>query len=754
MNVKELVSKMTLEEKAGLCSGSDFWHTKGVERLGIPSVMVCDGPHGLRKQDYEADHLGVNVSIKAVCFPAACALACSFDRELIYKMGQALGNACQAEDISVILGPGANIKRSPVCGRNFEYFSEDPYLSSQMAANHIKGVQSQNVGSSLKHFAVNNQENRRMSIDVSVDERTLREIYLASFETAVKEAKPWTVMCSYNRLNGTYTCEHPWLLTDVLRNEWGFDGFVVSDWGAVDERVDCLKAGLELEMPASGGYTDNLIVKAVNDGSLDEKVLDKAVERILEVVYRHIENRNENAVWDKEKDAQLACDIEKECIVLLKNEDNILPLSKSEKIAFIGEFAENPRFQGGGSSHINVSATVSALDAVKGIYDVTYSKGYNSSDDSIDEAMITEAVIAAKNADKAVIFAGLPDSYESEGFDREHMKMPENQNRLIAEVCKVQPDTVVVLHNGSPVEMPWINDVKGILEVYLGGQSVGGAEVDILFGNANPCGKLGETFPKKLSDNPSYLTFPGEGDNTTYTEGIFVGYRYYDKKEMEVLFPFGYGLSYTQFEYSGLTLSNDKICDTDRLTVTVNVKNIGKVAGKEIVQLYVSDKESRVIRPVRELRGFEKIHLEPNEEKTVTFILDKRAFAYYNTDISDWHVESGEFEIQIGKSSRDIVMSETVFVESTVKLPRYYTLNTTFGDLLEDEEAREYTETYTQIYLDKMSGNEEGNEMGESTKHMIEAMLKDNPMRVMACMSNGRITYDEVKELIEKLNNR
>lgn len=754
MNIKDLVSKMTLEEKAGLCSGSDFWHTKAVERLGIPAVMVSDGPHGLRKQDLNADHLGVNISIEAVCFPAACALACSFDRELIYKMGQALGNECQAEDVSVILGPGANIKRSPVCGRNFEYFSEDPYLSSQMAANHIKGVQSQNVGTSLKHFAANNQEHRRMSASSEIDERTLREIYLASFETAVKEAKPWTVMCSYNRVNGVYASENKKLLTDILRDEWGFDGFVVSDWGAVDERVEGLKAGLDLEMPSSGGFNDELIVKAVKDGSLDEKVLDRAVERILGVLDRYLENRSKNAVWDKEKDSRLAREIEGECIVLLKNDDSILPISKTEKVAFIGEFAEKPRYQGGGSSHINSFDSLSALDAVKGVCDVEYARGYDSSADVTDEKLIAEAVSLAEKSDKAVIFAGLPDSFESEGFDRSHMRMPENQNKLIAEVCKVQPNTVVVLHNGSPVEMPWVNDVKGILEVYLGGQSVGGAEIDILFGDANPCGKLAETFPKKLSDNPSYLTFPGEGDRTVYSEGIFVGYRYYDKKEMDVLFPFGHGLSYTQFEYSNLKLSADRITDNDTLKVTVDVKNIGKVSGKEIVQLYVSDRESRVIRPLKELKGFEKLSLEPGEQKTAEFILDKRSFAYYNTEISDWHVESGEFDIMVGKSSRDIVLSDTVYVESTVKLPVHYTMNTTFGDMLEDEDARVYTDRYIEIYREQMSGNDEGNEMGESTGAMIEAMLKYNPMRAMVSFSDGKISVEEIKEAIEKLNNR
>ena len=508
--LKELVAKMTLEEKAAMCSGADFWHTEAVERLGIPAMMVSDGPHGLRKQDQEADNLGVNDSIKAVCFPAGCGTAASFNRELITKMGEALGEECQAEGVGVILGPAVNIKRSPLCGRNFEYYSEDPYVASEIAGALIAGVQSKNVGTSIKHFLANNQEHRRLSSSSEIDERTLREIYLAAFEGAVKKQKPWTVMCSYNRINGTYAAENKEMLTDVLRKEWGFDGFVVSDWGAVNDRVPDLEAGLDLEMPSSGGVNDRLIVEAVKEGRLKEEVLDQAVENILNIVFRYEENRDKTAVFDRDKDHELAKKVAEETCVLLKNEDSILPLEEKAEIAFIGKYAGKPRYQGGGSSHINSHKVTSAWDCVKDWGNVSFAEGFRDDVDKTDEALLTEAVELAKKAKAAVIFAGLPDSFESEGFDRTHMRMPDCQNELIARVAAVQPNTVVVLHNGSPVEMPWADQVKGILEAYLGGQAVGAAVVDILFGKVNPSGKLPETFPCQLEDNPSYLYYSGE----------------------------------------------------------------------------------------------------------------------------------------------------------------------------------------------------------------------------------------------------
>ena len=753
MDIKALVSQMTLEEKAGLCSGDDFWHTKAVERLGIPRTMVSDGPHGLRKQDDQADHLGINDSIKAVCFPAACATAASFDPEMIRAMGEAIGESCQHEAVSVVLGPAVNIKRSPLCGRNFEYYSEDPYLAGRMATAMIQGVQSRNVGTSIKHFALNSQEHRRMSSSSDADERTIREIYFPAFEMAVKEAEPWTVMCSYNRINGVYASEDPWLLTEVLRKEWGFEGYVVSDWGAVSDRVDGVAAGLDLEMPSSGGVNDRKIVEAVRAGKLDEQVVDRACERILNIVYRYLENAKPETPWDKEAQHRQAAEIAAECMVLLKNDEDLLPLDKEEEIAFIGEFAEKPRFQGGGSSHINSFKTTSALEAAERLK-ITYARGYSVARDEATDADIAEAVAAAKKAKAAVVFAGLPDSYESEGYDRSHMRMPACQNRLIEAVAAANPNTVVVLHNGAPVEMPWIGKVKAVLEAYLGGQAVGEAVVRILFGDANPCGHLPETFPRKLEDNPSFLYYGGEGNVTEYREGVFVGYRYYDKKKMDVLFPFGFGLSYTTFEYSNLRLSADKIKDTDTLTVKVAVKNTGKRAGKAVVQLYVGDEESTPIRPVRELKGFLKVALQPGESREVSFTLDKRSFAYWNKQIHDWHVETGAFTIEVGSSSRDLPLKGKVEVESTVELPRHYTLDSIFMDVMADPKAAPVMREYMKKTMELFSKEEqEGNSDAAKeaiTEEMNMAMMNYMPLR--GAFSFGGSTSEEAEELLKKLN--
>lgn len=751
-DIKKIISEMTLEEKAGMCSGADFWHLKGVERLGIPQVMVSDGPHGLRKQDQSADHLGINDSIKAVCFPTACATACSFDRDLLQEMGEALGRECQAEDVSVILGPAANIKRSPLCGRNFEYFSEDPYLASQMAASHIKGVESQDVGTSLKHFAANNQEHRRMSCSSEIDERTFREIYLAAFEGAVKEGKPDTLMCSYNKINGVFASENHKLLTEVLRDDWGFEGYVMSDWGAVNDRVQGLEAGLELEMPASGGDTDKEIVQAVKSGRLKESVLDTAVERILKVIFHYTDNRKQ-VTWDKEEDHKLAARIATESMVLLKN-DGILPLPRQgKKIAFIGKFADKPRYQGGGSSHINSYKVVSALEAVKAYAEVTYAQGYDIKEDIVDKALEAEAVKAAQTVDIAVIFAGLPDAFESEGYDRSHMRMPQCQNHLISEILKVQKNVVVVLHNGSPIEMPWADDVKGILESYLCGQAVGEAQCALLFGEANPCGKLAETIPYKLSDNPSYLNFPGDGKVVEYKEGVFVGYRYYDTKEMPVRFPFGYGLSYTDYEYHDMKLSAKQIKDTDKLTVSVQVTNTGKMAGKEIVQVYVADKTDAVSRPCKELKGFAKVSLEPGETKTVEVELDKRSFAWYNTQIHDWYAASGDYEILVGASSADIRLKDSVELISTTTIPMEITRNTVVAELTGNPGTAAVLKKYMDSFNEVLGGGkkEEASEAANEavTEEMSMKMMENSPLR--SFRSFMQISNSQLDELIEEL---
>ncbi|MGN0279181.1 MAG: glycoside hydrolase family 3 C-terminal domain-containing protein [Lachnospiraceae bacterium] len=750
--IKEIVAQMTLEEKAAMCSGADFWHTEAVERLGIPASMVSDGPHGLRKQDQEGDHLGVNESIKAVCFPAGCGTAASFNRELLNKMGETLGNECQAEGVSVILGPAVNIKRSPLCGRNFEYYSEDPLVASEMAGALIHGVQSKNVGTSIKHFLANNQETRRMSSDSRIEERTLNEIYLAAFEGAVKREKPWTVMCSYNKINGVYAAENHKYLTETLRDKWGFDGYVMSDWGAVNNRVEDLKAGLDLEMPSSNGVNDKLIVGAVESGELSEEVLDTAVERILNIVFRYEENRDKSVVFDRDKDHELARKVAEETIVLLKN-DGVLPMSEQDEIAFIGKYAMKPRYQGGGSSHINSHKITSALDAVQGMENISFAMGFDDKEDKTNEKLLAEAVEIAKKAKVAVIFAGLPDAFESEGFDRQHMRMPNCQNELIEKVAAVQPNTIVVLHNGSPVEMPWADKVKGIVEAYLGGQAVGGAVCDILFGKVNPSAKLPETFPLKLEDNPSYLSYIGEGDVVEYREGIFVGYRYYDKKKMDVLFPFGYGLSYTTFAYSNLRIDKESMKDTDTMTVSVDVTNTGKMAGKEVVQLYVADKESTAIRPVKELRDFAKVELAPGETKTVSFTLGKRAFAYYSVKLHDWHVETGEFDIMIGQSSRDIVLTKTVTVESTVKLPFVYTTDTTMGDVMKDPRAVEIVkDLMEQDLFDSDSSDSESDVASEAiSAEMNAAMMQYMPLRGSVNFG-GKVTMADVQALVDKLN--
>ena len=753
--IRDLVSQMTLEEKAGLCSGEDFWHTKAVERLGIPSVMVSDGPHGLRKQDEAADHLGINDSIKAVCFPAGCALASSFDRELAEKMGETIGQECQAENISTILGPAVNIKRSPLYGRNFEYYSEDPYAASEMSAAFIQGVQSKNVGTSLKHFLANNQEKRRMTNSSDVDERTLREIYMAAFEGAVKNGKPWTVMNSYNRVNGKYVGESKKYLTDLLRDEWGFDGYVVSDWGAVNDRVEALKAGMDLEMPSSNGVNDALIVKAVQEGTLDEETVDLACERILNIVFRYIENRDENAVFDKEKDHETAASVEEECIVLLKNDSDengkhILPLNKEQKVAFIGKYAEAPRYQGGGSSHINSWKVESALEAVKGLADVVYAKGFDDVEDKADEILEAEAVQAAKDADAAVIFAGLPDSFESEGYDRTHLNLPDCQNRLIDKICDVQKNVVIVLHNGSPVVMPWKDRVSAIVEAYLGGQAVGKAEVKVLFGEVNPSGRLSETFPNRLEDTPCYLTYGKGKDHAEYREGVFVGYRYYTTRKMDVQYPFGYGLSYTTFGYSSLTVDKNELTDAETLSVSVDVENTGDRTGKEVVQLYVAPVSFEVLRPVRELKGFEKVSLESGEKKTVTFSLDDRDFAVWNAELHCWDVPDGAYRIQICRNAQEVILETEVHVKNTKRPRRKYTVNTCMGELLADPKAQ-------QIVGQMMSGNEQAKEMEEKSQgdavsqEMLAAMMQDMPLRQLISFVPG-MTWDVLNGILEAVN--
>ncbi|MDE6211219.1 MAG: glycoside hydrolase family 3 C-terminal domain-containing protein [Clostridia bacterium] len=665
MKYADLIAQMTLEEKASLCSGKDMWHTKAIERLGIPSVMMCDGPHGLRKQDDSGVSTSLNVSVDAICFPTASATASSWDKTLLNQLGQAIGDEAVAENVALVLGPGTNIKRSPLCGRNFEYFSEDPYLAGMLSVSFIDGVQSKNIGTSIKHYCANNQETYRMTINSVVDERTLREIYLLPFEIAVKQSQPRTIMASYNLINDTYATENEFLLNKVLRDEWGFEGLVVSDWGATNKRVKGLKAGHDLEMPSSGGMNDKLIVKAIKDGSLDESVLDTAVDRILDLVMKSTKNPKD-ATYDKEEHYQIAKNIAKESAVLLKN-DGSLPL-QAQKILLVGELAIEPRFQGAGSSFVNCTKISTVEQSLRdaGI-EYEFTSGYDLSDESVKKnaKLRKNAVELAKNYDTVLVVAGLPEKYEAEGFDRKHINMPQSHDLLIEELAQVNKNVNVVLTMGSSVEMPWIDKVRSVLCMYLGGQSSGDACVDLLLGRANPCGKLAETFAIKLSDVPSTQNFPGARFSVEYREGLYVGYRYFNTANVPVLFPFGHGLSYTKFEYSNLTLSSKNISDKEILTATVDVQNVGDMDGKEIIQLYVNDVESSVYTPYQQLKGFEKIFLKAGEKKSVTFSLDKRSFAFYNVNAGDWQVESGEFKIMIGASSRDIRLEDSVTVNST-----------------------------------------------------------------------------------------
>ena len=736
-----IVSQMTLEEKAAWCGGKDFWHLQGLERLGLPPMMVSDGPHGLRKQDDKADHLGVNDSIQAVCYPAGCASACCFDPAQLEAMGQALGESCRAEGVGVLLGPAINIKRSPLCGRNFEYLSEDPYLAGKLAASLIRGVQSWGVGTSVKHYACNNQERRRMSVSAQVAQRPLHEIYLAPFELAVKEGKPWTMMCSYNRVNGVYASENRQLLTEILRDKWGFDGFVMSDWGAVSRRVEAVKAGLELEMPGPCPDTTQELIEAVRAGQLDEAVLDQAVARMVSIVLAWRDAQVGEAVFDREAQHQLAARMETRCAVLLKN-TGVLPLRRDQKLAYLGGYAQKPRYQGGGSSHINATRVPGALSLAPA--GTVYVPGF------VDETAqdLDAAVAAAREAEAAVIFAGLPDSFECEGYDRSHMRLPESQNQLIERVAAVQPHTVVVLHCGSPVELPWADRVAAILCLYLGGEGAGEAADALLYGDANPSGHLAETWPLRLEDNPSYLNFPGDEYAVDYAEGIWVGYRYYDKKQMEVRFPFGHGLSYTDFALSNARLSAGRMTEGETVTVSAEVTNTGKAAGAAVVQLYVASGQDQ--RPVRELQGFAKVDLAPGETKTVTMDLTARSLSYYEPALDDWYAPAGTYTLELGWSSRDLVCSLPLTFETQRLLPLPITRDTAVGQLLHDPRTAGLIADYIARGSSFLEDRQESDAAKEAiTDEMHRQMIENAPLRQM--LHYLQLSPETAAEMLEAL---
>ena len=766
--IKEILNSLTLEEKASLCSGVGLWQTRPLEDKGLPVIWMADGSNGVRimkpvnqerKQD-TSDFLKVTDltqnsptitnQYEAVCYPSGASLASTWDTELIEEMGEALGDECRYFKVNLLLAPGINIKRSPLGGRGYEYYSEDPYLTGKVAESFIKGVQKTGTGTSIKHFAANNAETLRINMSSDVDERALREIYLAPFEIGVKNAKPWTVMSSYNKVNGVQMAENRELLTDILRDEWGFNGVVVSDWGGVKDRIKALEAGNDLDMPENQ-RSNQSVVDAVRRGILSEAVLDQSVERILELVFKAKEQERFTDEMDFESHRNLSRKVAEESVVLLKNEKGLLPITKEKykKVAVIGAFAREPRYQGGGCTLVNpirISRPYEEMEKLAGKnIELTYAKGYELKDETSDE-LIHEAEEAAKEADIAVIFGGLWVAYDREGFDRKHLEIDSSHIRLIEAVSRVQKRVVVVLSNGDAVVMsPWLDHVGAVVEQFLVGETIGEALARVLFGEVNPSGKLPVTFPKRLEDTSAYPYFPGECSHHVYGEGIFVGYRYFDKKKIEPLFPFGYGISYTTFQYSAIRADRSQMKDTDTVTVSVDVTNTGCVKGKEIVQIYVSDEKSRLKRPEKELKAFGKVELEPGETKTLTFTLGYRDFAYYDPEASDWVVEEGIFHIHAAANAGDIRQSIPVEVTEAKKKFRRLYLDSQHTAVFEHPMAKK-------MYLDFLV------ETGVIAADRVEAMvplLKGNYMgiyNVVTSLLGGNVTKEEMQAVLDRIN--
>ncbi len=793
MKHKDIVEKMSLKQKADFVSGYDYWHLEEAEELGLPKIMITDGPHGLRKQNPNGKGVGLGNSYPATCMPPAATSACSWDEELLREEGEALAEECLQEKVSVILGPGTNIKRSPVCGRNFEYFSEDPLLAGKMSAGLINGCQSKGIGTSLKHFACNSQEAFRMIINEVIDERTMREIYFPAFEIAVKEAQPWTIMNSYNRINGVYASQNDWLQNKVARDEWGFEGLFVTDWGASVDRVPGLEAGTDLEMPSSGTLNSERIIAAVENGVLDEAVLDEGVDNVVDLIIKSKPALEKDFKYDVEAHHAVARKVAEGSMVLLKNDDNILPLKSNAKIAVIGEMAKAPRYQGAGSSVINPTKLDNAYDSLIELgSDVTYAQGYykapptkKDKNRKSESELTAEAVKAAKAADVALVFIGLTEEFEAEGYDRDNIDMPAAHNALVSEVVKANPNTVVVLAGGSVVNMPWIEDVKALLNMGLSGQAGGSAAANILMGKVNPSGKTAETYPLSFDENPVYGNYPGSPVISEHKESIYIGYRYYDTAKKNVLFPFGFGLSYTTFEYSDIKLSESEIKDNETVTVSFKIKNTGDMDGAEIAQVYVADKESTIFRPEKELRAFTKVFIKAGEEKEVSVTLGKRAFAYYNTNIGDWHVETGEFAVLVGSSSRDIRLEAAVNVISTVEAeipdykksaPAYYTADiagmnggqwaAVYGQQLPSAERDTSAKITIYNCLDDASHTKWGGRIGRLIQSvitkfasaetgdgaMLQAMAVQIPMRNFISMSMGVFSPKMAEGLLQILN--
>ena len=701
----EILNSLTLEEKASLCSGKTFWLTKEIEGK-VPSVWMSDGPHGLRKEKASAGTNIMRPAETATCFPTAVTTGSSWDVELLEEVGNAIAEEAKCLGVTTVLGPGINMKRSPLCGRNFEYIAEDPFLAGRLGASYVHGVQKNGIGVSVKHFCANNQEHDRMSIDTIVDERALREIYLSAFEYIVKKEQPKTIMSSYNRVNGTYMAENKRLLTDVLRGEWGFEGMVVSDWGGINDRVEGVKAGNDLEMPGNGGMNDRKIVKAVKAGELSMEDLDKVVLRLIKFAIEAKPNESTGEI-DFDKHHALARKAAANGAVLLKN-DGGLPLSGNENIAVIGTLAKELRYQGAGSSHINCPKTVSFTDALdEAGKKYTYSDGYSLKGDGYNEKLINKAVEASKGKDAVLVFVGLTAAYESEGFDRRHMEMPSSHVTLINEILKVNQNVIVIISGGSPVVIgDWADKVKSILNMYLTGQAGGEATLDLVYGAVNPSGKLAETYPIANEDALSSAYYQMGPRSVEHRESIYIGYRYFDTAGKEVRYPFGYGLSYTNFEYSDIKLSASAINEGEDLVVSFKIKNVGERDGAEVAQVYVSAPESKIYKAQKELKGFAKVFLKAGEEKEVNITLDSRAYAYYNVNINDWHVESGVYKILVGASSRDIKLESEVNVtgaKADVEVPDYSAVAPVYYNLATATEVKE--EEFQAVYGKELPGN-------------------------------------------------
>lgn len=756
--INELINKMTLEEKVSLTVGSSGWTTKAIERLSIPSIFMSDGPlFGLGKM-VDDDELYTD-TIKATCFPTASCLASSWNLELLKNTGEALGRECQANDIDILLGPGVNMKRSPLGGRNFEYFSEDPMLTGELGAAFVLGVQSQGVGTSVKHFACNNQESERRSISVHVSERALREIYLKAFEIIVKKADPLTIMAAYNRLDREHCTQNRKLLTEILREEWGYDGLVISDWGAVKDKVESVIAGTGLEMPYKSTSANELL-QGLKNGMITQQEIDESIECLLKIIFKVVNTRKQDIDFNKDSHHDIAIKAAEESMVLLKNEDKVLPIDRNEirSIAVIGELAKQPRYQGAGSSKVNAIKVDNPFECIEDMcqdIECDYAEGYRIDDENIDRDLISKAKEVADRADIVLLFVGMPENFESEGYDRVNMGLPESHEILIDEISSVQKKVIVILQNGAPVTMPWISKVDGVLESYLAGQGGGRAIAEILFGEINPSGKLAESFPYKISDNPSYINFPGEGGCVKYGEGLYIGYRYYDKKEIEVLYPFGYGLSYTDFEIKNIRV-NSKLIKDEKLEVYVTVENIGDRYGKEVVQLYVSDKVCTFDRPLKELKAFMKVGLDANEQKEIKFILEEEDFSFYNPLVKDWVVENGDFDILIGNSSANITCKETVTIESSKVYKSEYDEDTLMKLWLQEKRAKAIIyELMKYIPFIQIEGDKKGidtiTDLAELMEPFRYAMFLEQPLSMLKEYSEGRITDKMLQDITNSL---